>query len=362
MTLMTTSTTSLRSFGLLALSGALFLAGPKAARAADRAPPAPAPAPEIKATFKVKEALDIRYAPVGGDRHELDVFSPEVKLKGGKKSPVVVLVHGGAWMIGDKNLFGLYRGVARALARQGLVVVVPNYRLTPWVRHPEHVKDLASAFAWVRGHIADYGGDRDDIFLCGHSAGGHLVALLATDDRYLKDPALGLTDEDRQAIRGVIGVSGVYNIPQSRDIAGVMQGMLSTLTATGDPRAAKGASMPAMPALPTPSTSTLRKVGFFLNPFQLVFGTDRAQHRLASPLSHVRPGLPPFLLFHAERELPLLADMARDFGAALKKAGNDAEVVRVAGRNHNSVLFWATSSDDPVNQAIMKFVARHRRS
>ena len=332
-------TTRLRIAYLPVLAVAALLLADRA-RAAD--------APPKKTLFKVKEALDIRYAPGGGDRHELDVFRPE----GVNKCPIVLLVHGGAWMIGDKNLFGLYRGVGRALAGQGLVVVVPNYQLTPWVRHPEHVKDVARAFAWTRAHAAEYGGDRDDIFLCGHSAGGHLVALLATDDRYLKDAALGLKEADRRAIRGVIGVSGVYTIPEANDIARVMQGMLGGLTGMGGPRAV------AMPAL---ASSTLRKASLWLNPFPLVFGSDRAQHRLASPLSHVRAGLPPFLLLYAEHDLPLLADMARQFGAALKKAGDDTEVIGVDGRNHNSILFWATAEDDPVHRAIVKFVARHRR-
>src|SRR2546423_554697 len=103
--------------------------------------PAPAGAAE-RAPVKVKESLDIRYAPGGGDRHELDVFSPE----GATGRPVVLLVHGGAWVIGDKDLFGLYRGVGRNLAAQGLVVAMPNYRLAPRARHPEQVRDVARAF------------------------------------------------------------------------------------------------------------------------------------------------------------------------------------------------------------------------
>src|SRR5438270_867168 len=72
---------------------------------------------------------------------------------------------------------------------------------------------VGRADAWTRRHVRDYGGDPDRIILCGHSAGGHLVALLATDETYLKDPALKLTDADRAAIRGVIGVCGVYRVP-----------------------------------------------------------------------------------------------------------------------------------------------------
>jgi acetyl esterase/lipase len=288
---------------------------------------------------QVKESLNIRYAPGAGDRHELDVFTPA----GATSAPVLVLVHGGAWMIGDKDFHGRYRNVGLALARRGLVVVMPNYRLAPRDRHPAQVKDVALAFAWVRRHIKDYGGDPGDIFLAGHSAGGHLVSLLATDPQYLKDA-------DRQALRGVIGVSGVYSIPQPDDIARVMLAMMSGLS-MNDPQG--GPTSPAASAM-------LRKASAWLNPFPLVFGSDREQQRLAAPLVHVRPGLPPFLLLYAQKDLPLLDDMARTFAAALQKAGGSVQSKRIDDRNHDTILFWATDVDDPVNRAITHFVEQHR--
>ncbi len=304
------------------------------------------PAPARAAEARVKEALDLRYAEGGGDRHDLDVFYPE----GAKGRPVVVLVHGGSWMFGDKNFFGLNRAVGRGLAGQGLVVVMPNYRLTPWVRHPEHVKDVARAFAWARAHAGDYGGDPGSIFLVGHSAGGHLVSLLATDPTYLKDPELRLSDADRRAIRGVVGVSGVYAIPPPEEFARVAEKTLAGL--------AMGAG--ARGAMPGPASPLLRRTGLLLNPFRLVFGSDREQLRLASPVAHVRPGLPPFLLLYAEDELPLLGDMAKSFAGALRGAKNEVELTRVDGRNHNSILFQAANADDPVARAILKFVGGNR--
>src|SRR5207253_2153822 len=104
-------------------------------------------------------------------RQVLDVFQPE----GATGCPVVLFVHGGAWIFGDKDLFGMYRGVGQYLARHGVTAVLMNYRLSPVVQHPEHIKDVARAFAWTRRHIKDYGGNPDAIFLAGHSAGAHLV-------------------------------------------------------------------------------------------------------------------------------------------------------------------------------------------
>src|SRR5947207_2434320 len=83
-------------------------------------------------TFKHQSTLDVPYVPSAGHRQRLDVFRPE----GQTGRPVVLMVHGGAWMIGDKNFHGLYRDVAEGLAKQGLVVVTANYRLAPWVQHP----------------------------------------------------------------------------------------------------------------------------------------------------------------------------------------------------------------------------------
>lgn len=299
-----------------------------------------------EASPRVKESLNIRYADGAGNYHLLDVFSPA----GVKEAPVLILVHGGAWMIGDKDFHGLYRKVGLALARRGLVVVMPNYRLAPRNPHPAQVKDVARAFGWARRHIKDHGGDANDIFLAGHSAGGHLVALVVADPKYLKDPALGLTAADRRAIRGVIGVSGVYSIPQPHDIARVMAGMLSGLS-MNDP--------PGDPPPPAPSAMLL-KASAWLDPFALVFGRDRKVQRQAAPLAHVRPGLPPFLLLYAQHDLPLVDGMARTFAAALKKDDDSVRTKCIDGRNHDTILFWATDADDPVNRAITHFIARHR--
>ncbi len=143
----------------------------------------------------------------GHRRHRLDLFRPEGK----KDCPVVILVHGGAWMIGDNRYCGLYSSVGEFLAGQGIVAVLPDYRLAPGSKHPEHVRDVARAFAWTRDHIADYGGRPDQIVLFGHSAGGHLVSLLTTDEQYLRAEGQRAAD-----IRGVVAVSGVYRIPAER--------------------------------------------------------------------------------------------------------------------------------------------------
>ncbi len=294
--------------------------------------------------FPIRQALDIRYHDAH-QRQRLDVFSPQ----GVENAPVVLFVHGGAWMMGDKNLFGFYRGVGRFLAEHGLVAVLINYRLSPAVQHPEHIKDVARAFAWTRRHIRDYGGDPDRLILCGHSAGGHLVSLLATDPTYLKDPALKLTDEDRAAIRGVISVSGVYRIPAPREFQAMTTEMFNGLKMKmGGP---DGGKMLASTALALPL--------LFLQPIATVFGDDPVVCKQASPLTHVHKGLPPFLLLYAERDLPQLPEMAREFARALTNAGNQVKVQRIDGTDHNMILFSLSRLGDPTAKALLPFITAH---
>jgi acetyl esterase/lipase len=197
------------------------------------------------------------------------------------------------------------------------------------VRHPEHVQDVARAFAWTHKNIPQYGGRADQIFVCGHSAGGHLVALLATDERYLQAEGWSLKE-----IRGAIPISGVYFIPGIQINAG------GSLPRGG--RQANGADVPN----PAP-------------PFSSVFTSDEKLRRDASPLVHVKPGLPAFLVLYADHDLPGLPEMAREFDAALKEHHCEVRTVEVKQRNHMSILWNITQEGDPAAQAIREFIAKH---
>jgi acetyl esterase/lipase len=296
---------------------------------------------------KLREVFDIRYHDA--DYHQaLDVIGPP----DARNAPVVIVVHGGSWMVGDKDFYGRYRGVGRFLAQKGMVAVLINYRLSPAVKHPEHVKDVARAYAWVRHNITKYGGDPDRIFLCGHSAGGHLVALLATDDTYLKDPALKLGEKDRKALRGVIAVSGVYRIPPPAEYDHVAAGVAWLWLRRAGIETDGSPTLGAMVA----------GAGKGLNPFRRAFGEDPEVCKQASPLTHVHAGLPPFLLINAEHDLPTLPEMAHDFAAALRKAGCAFDVLEAPGRSHNNVLFHLRDRDDVVARAICEFITTYSDS
>jgi acetyl esterase/lipase len=300
--------------------------------------------PEHSGPYDVERIRNVPYrAGPQADhrRHRLDLFLP----RGKADFPVVLLVHGGMWMMGDNRCCGLYPAVGTFLASQGIGAVLPNHRLSPFVKHPEHVEDLARAFAWTKDHIADFGGRPDQFFLLGHSSGGHLAALLATDDRYLK--AEGCCSAD---VKGVIGISGVYRIP-----AGKTELHLGGTTSLGlrldTMIPLRGPSAPIQANAPSRAGLSVR-----VNLFGPAFGDDPLARRSASPIHHVRPGLPPFLLLSAERDFPLLPDMAEEMYRVLLAHGCQARLARIARRNHNSILFHAIEPDDPVARAIVDFI------
>jgi acetyl esterase/lipase len=96
-----------------------------------------------------------------------------------------------------------------------------------------------------------------------------------------------------------------------------------------------------------------------VNIFAPAFGNDPRVRDAASPQKHVRPGLPPFLLVSADHDLPALSTMAEDFRDALRAKGNEATLLRAENRNHNTVMFRAIESTDPVARAMLDFIGRH---
>ncbi len=282
--------------GLL-LSAGLF-GNPGPARANDEAP---APRPVGYSVEKYKNLSYRVGTDAEKDRHLLDVYVP----KGLKDFPVVLFVHGGAWKWGDKSI---YAGIGDSFAARGIGMVICNYRLSPKVQHPAHIEDVAAAFAWTADNIAKYGGDPKELFVCGHSAGGHLVSLLATDPSYLKAERHSPAD-----IKGVISISGVYKIYHTEKV--------------------------------------------FLEPF----GKDEAVCLKASPLTHVTGKHPPFLIAYADKDYDHLDEMAKDMDAALRKVANPCDLLLCKDRSHISIIINLMQSDDPLQKTIFDFVTKHAK-
>lgn len=235
----------------------------------------------------VEAHKDIAYVDDGVAKHKLDVYVPKDK----KNFPVMVFLHGGAWKSGDRSAYPLF---GNRFAKAGIGVVIPSYRLMPKDPHPAQIEDAAAAFAWVYRNIAQYGGDTARIYVAGHSAGGHLAALLALDPKYLaKYNIVG-------AIDGVVSMSGVYNV-------GTLDGFRA---ADDDP----------------------------------------------SPIDHVHAHAPPFLVTYCQWDYWGLPKQARDFVEALRGSFVETRLVYVQGESHISEILSTLKDDDPSARAILNFV------
>lgn len=150
--------------------------------------------PKDRASVRVAEGL--AYGP--GPRRKLDVYAPRAAATA--RRPVILFFYGGSWNSGRRQSYAF---AARALAAQGFVVIVPDYRLVPEAPYPEFLRDCAAAVRWARRHSGEHGGDGERIVLAGHSAGAYNAAMLALDP--------GLLGPDRLAIRGFAGLAGPFD-------------------------------------------------------------------------------------------------------------------------------------------------------
>ena len=141
--------------------------------------------------------LDVRYG--GGPNEHLDVFK-----SARDHAPVLVYIHGGYWRALDKKDQAF---VAPPFTREGVCVVVPNYALCPAVTIPDIVMQMVRALAWTWRHIAQHGGDRERIFVVGHSAGGHLAAMMAACLWPVFDAQL-----PADLVKGALSISGLHDL------------------------------------------------------------------------------------------------------------------------------------------------------
>ena len=139
------------------------------------------------------------YAPELG--LALDVYRPHDAAAG--PAPTVVFFYGGAWQRGER---AQYQFIGRRLAQNGMLAIVADYRTWPAATFPGFVSDGARAIAWSHAHAGEYGGDPQQLFIAGHSAGAQIAGLLGTDPRHLGQVGLSLDQID-----GVIGLSGPYD-------------------------------------------------------------------------------------------------------------------------------------------------------
>ncbi|MGI5818535.1 MAG: alpha/beta hydrolase [Armatimonadota bacterium] len=251
---------------------------------------------------------DIAYAEIEGvdpQRLMLDLYRPE----GAESAPIMLFIHGGGWSRGDRS--AVWRK-PEFFCGSGWLFASANYRFVPEVTPAEQVRDIARAVAWLRDNAAQFGGDPERIFLMGHSAGAHLVALVSTDPRPLEEAGLSLS-----ALSGTVVID----------------------TGTLDLEA------------------HMRSVGARAALWVNVFGDDPEGWRPLSPLAQVAPdaGIPPFLLLMQGTRTR--RENAQRFADALVMCGVEAEAVHLPGHTHASINRSVGEPGDPTTEAVAGFLS-----
>ncbi|MDQ7918166.1 alpha/beta hydrolase [Mesonia sp. MT50] len=139
----------------------------------------------------VKKYKDIPFITSTPKELTANIFVPKKKMK---LQPVLLFVHGGNWDSGKKETYGF---LGRNFAKKGVVTVISEYTLSPQADYKQMTQEVAKSILWIKNNIEDYGGDPQQIYVTGHSAGGHLVALATMDSSY----SYGI---DKKDIAGII--------------------------------------------------------------------------------------------------------------------------------------------------------------
>jgi acetyl esterase/lipase len=305
-------------FALLAIEMYLgWRSGPTVTRALDAAglgAPDPFRGRSLRLLFpfffgdrRVRRIADVRYAEGAGRRHLADVYVPRA---GVENAAVLLQIHGGAWLIGNKRQQG--RPLMNRMTAAGWICVAINYRLAPRAKMPEPIVDVKLAIAWIREHIAEYGGDPTRIIVSGGSAGGHLAAMAALT---VNDPEYqpGFESADTSVLACVPLYPPTDLLALFRDGGPITRRMIARVT-------------------------------------PWVFGVppavDPERYRRWSPITLVRPGLVPFLVVQGTGDNLVPYRQTRAFAERLRaQPGQKVVYLELPGAPHAFEVFHSLRAE-----------------
>jgi acetyl esterase/lipase len=249
---------------------------------------------------------DLAYGP--HERQQLDVFLPPSSTA---PPPVVLFVHGGAFVSGHRNRTDqIYSNILCYLAQRGIAAINVGYRLATHAMYPGATCDIAAAMDWARAHAQEYGWDSSRIFLMSHSAGA------AHAGSYAYDPSF--SSRDTSPLSGMIVLSGRVRIDNLEE----------------NPNA--------------------RKV-------EQYYGTDASKFEEYSPVHHIDRNSVATFIAWAEFENPLIDVYCAELAFRLAEAKRKSPpMMWLAGHNHTSAIAHIGTSDDQLGRAIVNFINNPR--
>lgn len=239
------------------------------------------------------------------EKNILDVYTPTPLQN---KAPVLVFIHGGSWNSGNKNT---YRFLGKGFAAKGIVTVIINYRLTPEVNYAPMASDCAAAVKWVYNTIDQFGGDSSQIFVAGHSAGGHLAALISNDLHYFTQQNM------TSPVKGCILIDAfgldMYNY--------------------------------------FPTSTYSRDVWF-----KQTFTTNPATWKKASPQFYISKNTVPQLVWTGGKTYPSIISQGKTYYQALVDSGVPARFETIRRKKHIGMIFQFYRRSNPRYEKILAFM------
>lgn len=271
------------------------------------------------AALQVEVRFDQNYAGNNNPKQALDLFLPK-DWKTGKSLPVVAFIHGGGWMAGDRRDMGIH--LVNVAATRGYAVASIGYRLAPEAHWPEQIYDCKAAIRWLRAHAKDLNLDTNRIAAWGHSAGGHLVALLGvTGDVKELEGSVGPNLQESSRVTCVLNVAGPSDLTQTLIV-----------DHEGKP-------------LPGDDPAVVGLIGGTMN--------DRlTETRQASPINYITPDDAPILIIHGTKDERVAYNHATLLHDKLTKTGVSSLLIPMQDAGHSP-------GGNEVIQRMLKFLSRH---
>ncbi len=267
----------------------------------------------------VERLRDIPYIDDGDPKHMVDIYRPRNPVPGMTPAPVLLQIHGGGWIIGNKKEQAL--PLMNLLAARGWICVTTNYRLSPKATFPDHLLDVKQALRWIKEHIHEYGGDPDFVIATGGSAGGHLSSLLtltANDPEY--QPGFESLDT---SLNGCVPIYGVYDFTNQHGFH-PENGLIEIL-----------------------EKRVLKKS----------LASDRDAFLRASPLHRVHSDAPPMYVVHGDQDGLAPVEEARKFVELLRASSKSpVAYAEIPGAQHAFEIFHSPRCSTVV-ESISEFVA-----